>query len=355
MNTNTHTSPIEQRPLGKSGIVVPTLGIGIWSWGDTMWWNYGQSHTQEDIIQAYRTSLDAGLSFFDTAEIYGSGASERLLGERYREDGRPIVIASKFAPPLTRFSRAARERSSARSLLQALDQSLKRLGVSCIDLYQIHTPSPVLKVDDLMDVLAEAVQAGKVRAVGVSNYSAAQMRQAHTRLARYGIPLASNQVRYSLLHRYPETNGVLEACRELEVALIAYSPLEQGILTGKYRSADVAMSANTRRMLSLFLRLDVPGDTKGSVPVWRRLFTTPRVLQRQKLEPLFVVLEEIAQAHEKTIAQVALNWLVSKDECIIPIPGAKNARQARENAGALGWRLTREEHERISRGEVATR
>lgn len=350
-----HMNTIERRKLGRSGLTVPAMGVGTWSWGDTRWWNYGQSHTQQDIVQAYRTSLDAGFTFFDTAEIYGDGASEHLLGERYREDGRPITIASKFAPPLTRFSRVARQRSSARSLLQALDQSLERLGVPCIDLYQIHTLSPVLKVDDLMDVLAEAVQAGKVRAVGVSNYNAAQMRQAHARLARYGIPLASNQVRYSILHRYPETNGVLDACRELGVALIAYSPLEQGILTGKYRNPDISMPTNTRRMLSLFLRLDMTGDTKGALPAWQRLFSTPRVMQRERIEPLFVVLEEIAHAHEKTIAQVALNWLLSKDECIIPLAGAKNARQVHENAGALGWRLTSEEHARISQAEIATR
>ena len=125
---------IEQRKLGKSGLAVPALGIGIWSWGETGWWNYGQSHTHDDVIQAYRTCLDAGFTFFDTAEVYGNGASERLLGECRGLDGRSITIASKFAPPLTRFSRAARARSSAHSLLQALDQSLKRLGVERIDL-----------------------------------------------------------------------------------------------------------------------------------------------------------------------------------------------------------------------------
>lgn len=346
---------IEQRKLGKSGLLVPALGIGIWSWGETGWWNYGQSHTQEDVSQAYRACLEAGFTFFDTAEVYGRGASERLLGECRSADGRPITIASKFAPPITRFSRAAHARKNARSLLEALDQSLERLGVECIDLYQIHTASPVLKVDDLMDVLAEAVQAGKVRAVGVSNYRASQMWQAHARLASYGIPLASNQVRYSLLHRYPETNGVLDACRELNVALIAYSPLEQGILTGKYRSGEVSMSSNTRRMLSLFLRLDIPGDTRGEVSAIQRWLSTPRVMRREKIEPLFVVLEEIAHAHAKTIAQVALNWLVTKDACIIPIPGAKNAQQATENAGAIGWHLTEAEHARISQAEVATR
>src|SRR5579859_6284124 len=344
---------INQRTLGASGLVVPALGIGIWSWGDKTIWGYGQSYTRDDITRAYRACLDAGLNFFDTAEMYGSGESERLLGEcRRAEPHRPIVIASKFAPPLVRFSRT---RSAARSLLKALDDSLQRLGVECIDLYQIHFPSPLLKIDDLMDVLAEAVQAGKIRAVGVSNYSAAQMRQAHARLARYTIPLASNQVHYNLLHRYPETNGVLDACRELDVALIAYSALEQGILTGKYRSGTTSTPFSRRLIQGLGSRLDPFGDTRGSLSTGRRLLFRTRTTQHQKLEPLFVVLEEIARAHEKTIAQVALNWLISKDEHVIPIPGAKNARQARENAGALGWHLTAAEHTRISQAEFDSR
>jgi aryl-alcohol dehydrogenase-like predicted oxidoreductase len=208
-----------------------------------------------------------------------------------------------------------------------------------------------------MDVLAEAVQAGKVRVVGVSNYSAAMMRQAHARLARHDIPLASNQVHYSLLHRYPETNGVLAACRELDVALIAYSPLEQGVLSGKYRvgSAPVPMPFARRMLSTVGARLDPLGDTKGSLSVFQRLLHGARDKRPEKLEPLFVVLEAIARVHEKTIAQVALNWLVQQDACIIPIPGAKNARQASENVGALGWRLTEEEHTRISQAEIASR
>lgn len=343
---------IEQRKLGASDLVVPAVGVGAWSWGDTLWWKYGQEYGREDIAQAYEACLDAGLTFFDTAEVYGKGESERLLGECRSHDGRPITIASKFAPPMTRFSRAARERSSPRSLLQALDQSLQRLGVERIDLYQIHFPSPVLKGESLMKALAEAVQAGKVRAVGVSNYSATQMRQAHAYLASYGIPLASNQVRYNLLYRYPEKNGVLDVCRELDVALIAYSPLEQGILTGKYRNKSLPP---TFRLLNLYLRVDVFGDTKKQVPVLRRMFSTPHALHGKRLEPLFMVLEEIAQTHKKTIGQVALNWLLCRDPCVIPIPGAKNARQATENAGALGWRLSDEEHKRISQTEIETR
>lgn len=335
----------ELRKLGASGLVVPALGVGIWSWGDKNIWGYGGAYGHDDVLQAYHACLEAGLNFFDTAEMYGSGASERLLGECRRAEGQP-VIASKFAPPLNRFSR---KRSSARSLLDALDHSLERLGVPCIDLYQIHFPSPLLKVDDLMDVLAEAVQAGKVRAVGVSNYNAALMRQAHARLARHGIPLASNQVHYSLLHRYPEANGVLDACRELDVALIAYSPLDQGVLSGKYRTGSVSTPFARRLLRSIAPRLDPFGETRGVLPASQRLLHGVSDHRPTKLEPLFAAMEEIAHAHEKTIAQVALNWLITKDEHIIPIPGAKNARQASENAGALGWRLTEAEHERISR------
>jgi len=121
---------VDQRPLGASSLVVPSLGVGIWSWGDTCYWQYAQDHTREDVTCAYRACLDAGLNFFDTAEIYGNGESERLLGECAREDGRSIIIASKFAP--------IPKRLSARSLLEALDASLERLGVQQIDLCQIH-------------------------------------------------------------------------------------------------------------------------------------------------------------------------------------------------------------------------
>jgi aryl-alcohol dehydrogenase-like predicted oxidoreductase len=314
---------LDQRQLGATAIVVPPLGVGVWSWGDKGFWGYGSTHTRDDITQAYKACLDAGLNFFDTAEIYGGGASERILGECVREDGRSVIIASKFAPLPTRLS--------AKTLLDALDASLERLGMATIDLYQIHWPYTFLNTNALMDVLAQAVRSGKVRAVGVSNYSAARMRQAHARLARHDIPLASNQVHYSLLYRKPEQNGVLDACRELNVMLIAYSPLEQGLLTGKYR----------------------PGNTRVAPVVGpRRFIPAFRSANRRKREPLFQVMAPIAEAHDKTIGQVALNWLISKDPCIEPIPGAKNLRQAQENAGAIGWRLTDEEFNKISKAAV---
>ncbi len=307
---------LDQRQLGKSGIVVPALGVGVWSWGDKSTWGYGTSYTRSDINQAYKACLDAGLNFFDTAEIYGSGKSERILGECMREDGRPVIVASKFAPLPNRFS--------ASKLLDALDATLQRLGVSSIDLYQVHWPYTFLNKAALMDMLAKAFNAGKIRAIGVSNYNVAQMRQAHARLARYGIPLASNQVHYSLLHRKPEDNGVLAACRELDVALIAYSPLQQGLLTGKYRAGQ-----------------------KFSVTGMRRFSRAYGTAGLNKIEPLLQTMEKIGQAQNKTNAQVALNWLLKKDEHIIPIPGAKNLRQATDNAGAIGWRLSDEEFRQI--------
>lgn len=312
---------LDQRQLGASNIVVPALGVGVWSWGDANFWGYGKTYTHDDVAGAYEACLNAGLNFFDTAEIYGNGASERILGECIRADDRPVIVASKFAPLPNRFS--------ASKLLDALDASLARLGLATIDLYQVHWPYTLLSINGLMDAMAKAISAGKIRAVGVSNYSVAQMRKAHARLARYGIPLASNQVHYSLLHRHPERNGVLEACRELNVALIAYSPLEQGVLTGKYR-------ANATQ--------------KDALPMSRRMRLRPARLR--KIEPLLQVMESIATAHGKTMSQVALNWLLAKDERIIPIPGAKNARQASDNAGAIGWRLTDEEFRRI---DVAAR
>lgn len=313
---------LDQRQLGASGITVPSLGIGIWSWGDKNFWGYGRDYTRDDIREAYKVCLDVGLNFFDTAEAYGRGESERILGACRRDDERPIIIASKFLP--------LPDGLSPHTFLTALDNSLVRLGVQQIDLYQIHFPSPFYRMHNLMDALAEAVRSGKVRAVGVSNYSADLMRKAHARLARHDIPLASNQVHYSLLHRKPEVNGVLDACRELNVALIAYTPLEQGLLTGKYRAgsnSQVALPSFPRRLMQAGLGLSRQG----------------------KMEPLFQAMEEAARARDKTLAQVAINWLLSKDECIIPIPGAKNARQARENAGAIGWRLTQDEQERIAR------
>jgi aryl-alcohol dehydrogenase-like predicted oxidoreductase len=281
---------------------VAPLGVGAWAWGTTRLWGYGKEYDRSDVGRAFRASMAEGVTLVDTAEMYGNGASERIIGEMLREggfEGTP-VIATKFAPLPYRFS--------AKSLLDAVDKSLERLGIETIDLYQIHFPSPILKINSLMDALAETVKAGKVRRVGVSNYGADQMQRAQDRLASHEVSLASNQVEYSLLQRAPEANGVLEACRDLGVTLIAYSPIAKGLLTGKYG----------------------PGD--------------------RRVEPVVNILREIGEAHNKQPAQVALNWLITQKHTF-PIPGAKNERQARQNAGALGWEMAGEEAEKL---ELAT-
>lgn len=268
-------------------------------------WNYGVSHTDRDIGEAFQKSVEGGINFFDTAEMYGKGRSEVLLGECLRKTAAPgRIVATKFAPWPLRLRRSA--------LLQALRASLARLGLERVDLYQVHFPYSLVPVEAWAEALADAVEAGLARAVGVSNYSAAQMRRAHEVLARRGIPLASNQVEYHLLNRKVERNGVLQCCRELEVALIAYSPLDKGLLTGKYTP-----------------------EKRPQGP--RRYMASAGKLRR--IQPLLEFLRELGQRHQgKSASQVALNWLICKGA--IPIPGAKNPSQAEENAAAMGWRLS---------------
>jgi aryl-alcohol dehydrogenase-like predicted oxidoreductase len=327
------------------------MGIGIMSWGEKLI-GYGKSHSFEDVFLAYQACLDAGLNYFDTAEMYGNGESERLLGECRRKDGRPIIIATKYAPHtlLTpSFSHV-----SPQAMLTGLDNSLKRLGVNQIDLFQLHCPPAQNKLEAYMDVMAGAVRSGKVRSVGLCNFSAALMRQAHKSLRIHGIPLASVMVGYSLLRRYPETNGLLDACRELDVALIAYAPLAEGILTGKYRDGSKPI-AGIYKLLFYFEQLGLMEEQGISTSFFKRLFSKSRYLDFKRMEPVFAVLEETAQAHKRTIAQTALNWIMASDPRIIPIPGIKNLKYAKENIGALGWSITKDEFEKIGQAEIATR
>jgi aryl-alcohol dehydrogenase-like predicted oxidoreductase len=300
--------------LGRTEVRVPRLGLGVMVWGEARGAQrfmpakraYGGTETPADEQAAFDASLAAGINFFDTAAMYSAGGSERRLGEL--AEGKDVVIATKFPP--TPFGRAE-------DLPVALDASLGNLRSGSIDLYQHHYPNRRVEIPALMDLMADAVEADKIKAVGVSNYSAAQMRTASQALARRGIPLASNQVQYSLLHRQPETNGVLDACRELGITLIAYQPLASGALTGKY--------------------LD------GSRPVGLRRFREPfRGPKFQALGPVVTLLRSIGDRYGKTPGQVALRWLLEQDN-VVPIPGAKNADQVAHNAGALSFTLTPDE------------
>ncbi|HML22411.1 MAG TPA: aldo/keto reductase [Aggregatilinea sp.] len=292
------------------------MGLGTWSWGDSWYWGYGRTHTSQDVDEAFQAALDAGIVLFDTAEVYGRGESERLLGRLVKQANQPVRIATKFMPFPWRVQ--------AGSLTKALRASLERLQVDQVDLYQIHAPLPFRSVETWMDAMADAVEQGLTRAVGVSNYNLEQTQRAHQALARRGIPLASNQVEYHLLERGPERSGLLDFCQANGIALIAYSPLGGGLLTGKY-TARVAPSSLVRRLRT-----------------WRT---------RRKIGPLVAHLHTIGAAHGKTPAQVALNWVICKGA--LPIPGAKNARQASQDAGGTGWRLTPDEVAALDRASDA--
>ncbi|XP_034702705.1 uncharacterized oxidoreductase At1g06690, chloroplastic [Vitis riparia] len=309
----------EKVKLGGSDLKVTKLGIGAWSWGDTSYWNNFEwdDRKMKAAKGAFDASIDVGITLFDTAEVYGSrfsfGAinSETLLGRfiKERKEKNPeveVAVATKFAALPWRFGR--------QSVITALKDSLCRLGLSSVDLYQLHWPG-IWGNEGYIDGLGDAVEMGLVKAVGVSNYSEKRLREAYEKLKKRGIPLASNQVNYSLLYRLPEENGVKAACDELGVTLIAYSPIAQGALTGKY--------------------------TPGNPPTGPRgRIYTPEFLG--KLQPLLNRIMEIGQNYDKTPTQVVLNWLICQEN-VVPIPGAKNAEQAKEFSGALGWRLTDDE------------
>lgn len=292
--------------LGKTDIAITPLGIGAWSWGDKIYWQYGRGYAEADVHAAFDASVSAGINFFDTAEFYGFGESEKLLAKSARDQRSSIVIATKIFPYPWRLS--------ASRLIPTLRASLMRLGAERLDLYQMHYPTPLVAIETWMNAMADAVQAGLTRAVGVSNYSAEQTRRACDALARRGVALASNQVKYSLLDRRIERNGVMDVCRAAGITIIAYSPIEMGLLSGKYTPENLPPGLRGQR--------------------YRRAYLA-------RIQPVIALLREIGAAREKTPAQVALNWTLCKGT--VPIPGAKNARQAQENAGALGWRLTADE------------
>jgi aryl-alcohol dehydrogenase-like predicted oxidoreductase len=286
------------------------MGLGAWQWGDRVVWQYGHGYGDKEVREAFQASVEEGVSFVDTAEIYGNGRSERLLGQFLKDTDQPVLIATKFLPFPWRFGK--------RVFLKALRGSLARLGVDSVDLYQIHGPTPLMSIDTMMEGLAECIKAGLTRTVGVSNFGPTRMLAAYSALARHNVPLASNQVHYSLLDRTVEKDGTLSRCKELGIRLIAYSPLEMGLLTGKY--------------------------TPGSPPPGSRSRIYTSLLP--KIGTLLKLMTEMGQDHGgKSNTQVALNWVICKGA--LPIPGAKNADQAHENAGGLGWRLAEAEVQRL--------
>ena len=290
--------------LGKTELRITTVGVGAWAWGDRMMWGYGgSSYSDADIRAAFDVSLANGTNWFDTAEVYGMGRSEKFLGKFLPTTDKEVLIATKFFPFPWRMRKAA--------LIRVLKNSLERLQLSQVDLYQIHMPFGRWSQPEYVSALADAVDAGLTRAVGVSNFNTEKTKLANETLQAAGVPLASNQVEYSLFDRRIEKNGLLDYCLENNITVIAYSPLAKGMVTGKYGPDNPP-----------------PGPRKRMYP--------PEKLQRA--QPLITLLKETGAAHGKTPAQVALNWTICKGT--VPIPGAKTAQQATDNLGAMGWRLT---------------
>lgn len=303
---------METITLGQNGPAVTPLCIGTWAWGDKLFWNYGDDYGQEQLQEAFTASLEAGITFFDTAEIYGMGKSEKFLGQFLQQTQQPVQIATKFGPLPWRFT--------GQSVSDALTESLKRLQLERIALYQVHWPFAfLLSQQTLMNALSDEVKRGRIAAVGVSNYSAEQMRDAHQILAARGVPLAVNQVRYSLITRQIESKGIMATARELGVTILAYSPLAQGLLTGKYTTDSAETPSGARKIDPRFSKEGL-----------------------QKITPVISLLRSLGEKYDRTPAQVALNWLIAQGN-VIPIAGVKTAQHVRQNAGALGWRLSEDE------------
>lgn len=280
------------------------IGIGTWSWGDRFFWGYGNKYKEEDVIQAFQESVHNNISFFDTAEVYGQGKSENFLGKMIPGSNIPVKIATKIMPFPWRLGRHA--------LKRALMGSLERLRLPRVDLYQMHWPLPPVSVESWMQQMAEVYGEGLIGAIGVSNYDLDKTIRSVEALNKIGLTLASNQLEYHLLERRIEKNGLMQYCTANGIKVIAYSPLAMGILSGKYTPENPPKGARASQYS-------------------RELLT--------RIQPLIRLLKKIGQDHDgKTASQVALNWVVCKGA--LPIPGAKNAKQAAENAGAIGWKLS---------------
>jgi aryl-alcohol dehydrogenase-like predicted oxidoreductase len=297
------------------------MGVGTWAWGDASTWgmgSYDASLTEGSITEAWEASIDAGVTLFDTAEVYGSGESERIIGRLLAADptrAANAILATKFMPSPWKLN--VRD-----ALMKSLRASLERLGVEKVALYQIHGPVSLRGHAALAEALATAHEAGLVEAVGVSNYSSKEVRSIAQELSKRGLRLATNQIEFSLLRRSPETGGLLATCSDLGVLPLAYSPIGQGRLTGKYSAENP--------------------------PPGKRGFSAHPM---ESVDRVVAVLRAIGEEHGgKLPSQVALNWIIAKGA--VPIPGAKNRAQAEANAGALGWQLGADDIERLDQAAL---
>jgi len=310
MRIMTDTKP--RRELGKTGIEISPVGIGVMQFaGGKGFFRFMYADVpQADKDEIVKIALEGGVNWFDTAEIYGMGRSERTFQQALVNNGvndEHVRIATKWWPAPRR----------AASIGRTIKNRVSNLEGYTIDLHQVHWPSSLSSIEAQMNAMADLVEAGKIRSVGISNFSGEQTRQAHAALAKRKIPLASNQVHFCLIDRSIETNGVLDAAKELGVTIIAYSPLASGLLSGKYHKDP---------------------DALEKTPIARRGRVSRQLAETR---PLIEALEGIAAKYNVTVSQVALNWTVNfHGETVVAIPGASKPYQARETAGVLDFSLT---------------
>ncbi|GAH33017.1 unnamed protein product, partial [marine sediment metagenome] len=264
-----------------------------------------------------KTALDNGINWFDTAEAYGFGLSEEKLAKGLQAanvEDKDIIIATKWMPMMRR----------AKSIKKTIQNRIDHLSPYTIDLHQIHMPYSFSSFQKQFDAMADILNEGYIKSIGISNFSANQMTKAHDILAEKGLVLASNQVNYSLIKRKIESNGVLDAAKELGVTIISWSPLQSGILSGKFHKDEQLFEA---------------------LPSVRRMRSKKQIRDSQEL---INTLDSVADSHKSSIAQIALNWLVNyHGDTVVAIPGATKASQAESNGKAMSINLSKNELDEI--------
>jgi aryl-alcohol dehydrogenase-like predicted oxidoreductase len=305
---------MEHRTIGTLSVSVVGLGCN----------NFGRRLDADASAAVVRAALDAGVDYFDTADVYGDGLSEEYLGralDGHRDD---VVIATKFGAPGSADDGVAR--GSAAWVRTAAERSLRRLCTDRIDHYQLHFPDPDVPIDETLGALHELVLEGKVREIGSSNFGSTRIHEASEAAERNGwTPFRTVQNRYSVLHRGPEPK-VIPACAERGVGLIPYFPLESGLLTGKYRRDDV-LPAGTR--------------LAGMPDEQRKLFLEGNALERVER------LRDYAETKGHTLLELAISWLASNPAVVSVISGATRSDQVKTNAAAAGWHMTAAERSEI--------
>lgn len=310
-------------PLGNTGMMVTPIGLGCWQFSKQknlagkFWPTLG-----DDLIEkVVSLSLEGGINWFDTAEIYGNGASEKALSRALQAAGKKpgeVLIATKWWP-MFRF---------ASNIPKTISERIKLLAPYPIDLYQVHQPWGFSSEQAEVSAMADLFDRKLIRSIGVSNFNAKQMKNSWETLDMRRIPLASNQVLYNLLDRRIESNGVLDVAKKLGITIIAYSPLAQGLVTGKFHDQpELLKNIGLRKYNSQF---------------------KPAGMEKSK--PVVMLVKELAKKYQVTPAQIALNWMINfHGNSVVAIPGATKEIHVKENTGAMLFRLSDEDMDRLDK------